>query len=217
MKSSNSLRHKKKHTANTVRSPSLCCQTQTKAPYNAVTYCAIYNRPWLLDLMSKYSGFSLPDPVVGNWSCKRCSPRCEEPPCLPPIPPSNEDQRKGYQAPQSATSPLHICFDESPLMCWALQAQGIVPPSLISIPQRTQSTKPHGLSLTGNALTQTGNTSVFDHVIFWEAGSRIVCAIMITCCNLSWSLLNTQLLQWGWLEAFWTGVCGCDWQQGFQG
>lgn len=49
-------------------------------------------------LMRKCSGSTLPDPVAVNCSSKRCSARGEEPPCLPPIPPSNEDQRRGYQA-----------------------------------------------------------------------------------------------------------------------
>lgn len=177
---------------------SLRLYSQTQTPYNAVTYCTVQYilahgcQSWWVNTAAPHCLTQL----LETGAVSAAVPVVRNPPCFPPIPLSNEDQRRGYQAPQSATSPIHICFDESPLMCWALQAQGIAPSSLISIPQRTQSTKPHGLSLTGDALTLTGNTSVFDHVIFWEAGSWTVCAITITCCNLSWSLLNTQLLQW---------------------
>lgn len=64
---------------------------------------------------------------LGTAAQSGAVPRAEEPPCFPPILHSNEDQRREYQALNQPQ--VHFtCFDESPLMCRALQAQGIVLP-----------------------------------------------------------------------------------------
>lgn len=75
----------------------------------------------------------------GSSSC--CIGLSDEPPCLPPIPSSNEDQRRGYQA-LNQPQVRYTCVIMNLCSCAELRrAQGIVLPSLISIPAGMQTVK----------------------------------------------------------------------------
>lgn len=81
---------------------------------------------------------TLPGPLAASRGSKRSSPLGDEPPCLPPIPSSNEDQRRGYQALNQPR--VHFTYVLMNLRSCAepRRAQGIVLPGLISIPRRIQ-------------------------------------------------------------------------------
>ena len=51
------------------------------------------------------------------------------------------------------------------------------------------------LSLTSNALTHTGNTSEFDHVILLKDRGWILCAILITCKKLGETADGVEFVQ----------------------
>lgn len=75
---------------------------------------------------------------------KICNPCWEKPPCLPPIPQSNEDQSRGYQVLNQRQ--VHFTYVLLNLRSCAepRDLSRITLPSLIGIPRRPQSTEPHG-------------------------------------------------------------------------
>lgn len=85
-----------------------------------------------------------PSPVLHSSRVKRQLGRAcvEEPPCFPPIPSSNEDQRRGYQALNQP--PVHFtCVSMNLRSCAEpRRLRGIVLSGLISIPQRMRTMEP---------------------------------------------------------------------------
>lgn len=109
---------------------------------------------------------------------------------------SNEDQRRGYQALNQPQ--VHFTYVLMNLRSCAepLRAQGIAPP------MPYQHSSEDTVNKTAWAIADRRRLDTHrQHIGVWScdirrAGGGIVYAIMITCCNLSWGLLNSQLLQW---------------------
>lgn len=78
---------------------------------------------------------------------------------------------------------------QSPAISWDHAAEPYQDSSEDSVNKTTW------LSLTGNALTHSGNTSVFDHVIYQKNPGWIVSMIMIASSNLSTSKIKALFIE----------------------
>lgn len=129
------------------------------------------------------------------WCMELRSPRGEESPlAFPPFLGLMKTRRENIKTSISRESTSHVFWwisthVQSPAISWDHTAEPYQDSSEDSVNKTTW------LSLTGNALTHTGNTSVLDHVIFQKNPGWIVSVIMITSSNLSRSKMKALLIK----------------------
>lgn len=134
-------------------------------------------------------------PSCGELKLSALQSRGEEPPYLPPIPPTNEDQKRRYRGlNQPQVNITYVLMNLR--ACAGLCKRGGPSPRVLSALLGGHSQQNHmGYQWQATPRHSQGTPLC---LITWYtewAGSWIVCVIIIMCCDLSYSLLSSQLLR----------------------